>query len=243
MQRLVLCLSLLTLASCNVFAPLDAESSDQDFLEAAQKCLHDGDYACAISYYQRLSEGDRKNQNLCTTYLAKAGMDLPALLDVVTQQSSTMMGRLAAEFLPWNPTRTADAEAGKNACLAYAASGSSGNAGVLLRTLGLLVDCATRIAKTDVTRGSSDSDTDCATAGDNSGTVVKSDIEGTGGEVMCSADVAICRDNISSLDAGELGNAELTDIQGALDQIPSDLKNSGAAIGAVRTAIKSAIPN
>ncbi len=57
------------LISCNIYAPLSSNSTVEDHLEEAQKCLHEGNYTCAIENYEKLPEGDLRKQKLCTVNL------------------------------------------------------------------------------------------------------------------------------------------------------------------------------
>lgn len=238
------------LISCNIYAPLTSNSTVEDHLEEAQKCLHEGDYGCAIENYEKLPEGDLRKQKLCTVNLARAGFTLSSLINTITQSKDQVLGDLATGLGKWSEIKATSAQAAVTNCLDFKNAATSGDLGILLRTVSLFVDCANRISKTDQFVAVSDSDTDCNTTGNNSGTITKTDVSATsGGGIsasqpgMCAADVTACVNDIVAVPASELEGSGLGDIQGAYNQIPADLKNSGAATPVIRGAIYGVISN
>ena len=241
------------LVSCNIYRPFTKNSTPEDFLEEALKCLHNGDFACAISNYNQLPAGELKSQKLCTAFLSKAGFTLNALLNIVGQSSNNqMMGNLANSMIPWNSTKQGDAALAKTNCEAFATSTASStdkptrDLGTLFKTMSHFVECALFMAKTDQFVANSTADTTCTTPGNNSGTVTAGDIsDNADGSItsvgMCSADANACNDDISTLNTTELSNAGLGDIKGAFDQFGSTITtaNQGAQVsrGALRTLV------
>jgi hypothetical protein len=236
-------LTLPLFVSCNIYGPFQGATSNTDYQELGTKCLNQGDYNCAISNFSMLPDGDTRNENLCEVYIAKTGFTISVLVNVVTQQSSQMLGSLAQAFVPWNATQASDAVSGATFCNTFANSPTSGNSGILLKSIGLLVDCAVRIAKTDQFLGSDTNDSVCQTPGNNNGLIQQNDIISGNGPVMCSADAVQCAVDISQISASDLGNANLSNLQGAYNNIPTGLKNSSAGADSIRTAIQSAVPN
>jgi hypothetical protein len=233
---------LLLLPSCNIYSLVSKASSDQDRVEEGQKCLHKNDYPCAIENYQAISDPNLKYQKLCLVYLLKVGVTLNTLLSVVTQANSSMLGNLSQKMLPWNDTKGTDAATGKDYCLSLSQLPDSGATGVLLKTLGMMVDCAVRMAKTDQFVGADALDTVCTTPGDRNGRISVSDIESAGGQVMCSSDVTLCQSDLSQISGSSLSQNGLNDIKGGVDSIPAALTDNTAALAAVRAAIQSTVP-
>jgi hypothetical protein len=56
-----ICGALLALgaAGCNVFDPLDSPDGDAQLLSAARACLDQGDFACALEHYQKISDDQK----------------------------------------------------------------------------------------------------------------------------------------------------------------------------------------
>jgi hypothetical protein len=249
-------LAVLLLASCNIYAPFNSKSSEIDYVEEGTKCLNQGDFACAIANYQSLPDGDLKNQKLCTGYLAKAGLTLNVLLNIVTQQNQTMIGALAQALIPWSATRQSDAENAKSFCVTYQTANPTNSNAALFATMGYLVDCAVVMAKTDQYVGVDDNDAVCNTAGNNNGTLTSSDISGTGAaNFMCTQDTITCGYDIAEISTPafkqSLRDAGLSNIAGALDAVPSDLttkldtssaSNTTAAADTYRAALATTVP-
>ena len=235
------------LLSCNAYSPLNSTSSIEDRLEEAQKCLRDSDYGCAITHYNALPDGKLKSEKLCMVHLAKGGVTLTTLINTVNKNNSKVLGNFAQTLMPWSSTKSADLDTAKTQCTNFAADGTSGNQGILLRTLSLMAHCSIRMAKTDQFLGNAETDTTCTTAGNASGTVTTGDIGpvngiiGSGTNGMCAADVTSCVGDISALSASALTTAGLTDLKGALDSIPAALKDATSATAAIRIAIQSTI--
>lgn len=241
------CLALCILTSCNIWAPLAANSSDEDHLEEAQSCLHSGDYTCAISNYEALSNADLKKQKLCSAHLARAGFTISALINTVTKQSDKVLGDLAKQVAPWDAAKGASADSAFDYCAQYKALSSSGELGVLLRTLSAFLLCANRISKADLIQSVDDSSDACATAGAGNGVTAADVAASSDGTIsssspgMCKKDVEACRDAISTLSSGELSGSSLGDIGSALDSVPAEIKNSSAAAAVVRNALKGVV--
>ncbi|MCB0404811.1 MAG: hypothetical protein KDD51_08485, partial [Bdellovibrionales bacterium] len=217
----------------------------QGILEEALKCYRNGDIACAISYYNQLSDGSLKSRQLCTAYMYKAGMGLSQLVST-TQKSTGMFGSLANELVPWNSTKGADAASALTNCSNYATAESGGaneRESVLFKALSVFLDCAMKMAKSDLTNqngaaGSCDHTADGATSGN--GVITKEDIDSagndgdlTGNQGMCDADATSCTTNLSTVST-DLTNAGFTNF----NNIPT-----GLAAAANATASRLAIIN
>lgn len=250
------CIALLLVAGCNIYSPFDSKSSETDKLELGIKCLNDGDYACAISNYQSLPNGKLKDQKLCSSYLAKTGVTLDILINVVTQKTSNMLGNLAKKMVPWSETKQSDADNAKTYCEAYQLDSSAGKDAFLFVAIGNLTHCAVLMAKADKYVANNNSDLDCLTPGNNSGTLTSSDLTGTGtSNFMCAQDTISCGRDIAritdpSFNEG-LGGSGLNDLSGAINKVPTDLKTvqdtSTAAAVAIaadlyRAALASTLP-
>lgn len=244
-KALLFVVSLFLIASCNLYSPFNSTSTPNDFLEEALKCLHNGDFACAITNYEQLPDGDLKNQKLCTAYMAKAGLTLNTMLNVVTEQSTGMLGSLANAVIPWTAQKTTDAETARSYCNTFGASATSGENGVYLSSLGLMLDCAVRMAKTDQFVGASEADTSCSTvATKTGGRISQGDIEGSGTQVMCTADVTQCRNDFVAVQNNNaaIQQAGLSDLKGALDAVPAELKNAASTADQTRDALIQTLP-
>lgn len=237
--------------SCNVYAPLTKVSSAEDHMEEAQKCLHEGNFACAISHYEALPAGATRTQKLCTVNLARAGFTLSGLIKTITQSKDTVLGELANGLGKWDDVKAASAVSAVDYCKQYGDLGAeSGDLGVLLKTVSLFVDCANRISKSDQFVGTSESDDDCSTAGNNSGTITKKDISGTSdGSIsaskpgMCHVDVVACLNDVLAVPQSQLEGSGLGDIKGAYDNVPAALKDSTSAASVIRDQLKGIISN
>lgn len=238
------------LLSCNIYAPLTTNSSDEDRLEEAQKCLHDADLACAVRNYELLSDARQKNERLCMTYLSQAGFTLPALINIVNAGGSTMLGKLAGALIPFSQTKLDAAVSAKTSCQDYFANPISTDLSVLLKTMAYLNDCAIRIARADAFVAIDETDTTCSTtAGNGDGVSTKADVGSSGGALsagtpgMCKPDVDLCLADITAISSSQLTGSGFGDLKGAYDSLPSELKNSSAATAAVRNALRDTLPN
>jgi len=233
----------IALVSCNIYAPFDSKSDSNDYIEAAQKCLHDNDYACAVENYNSLPAGELKSQRLCVVYLAKAGFTINALIGTVKTNSATMLGTLAEALVPWDATKSADVNEATVNCAAYAAFPGSGQTGVLLKNVAYLVDCATQLAKTDVLLGSSAADTTCTTASTSGdGLIRQADINAGGvGATMCLTDAVRCTTDFAAMDTASLGSS-LNDVKAAITAT-NGAGGISSAVGAAasRTALSAAV--
>jgi len=235
----------LLMTSCNIYSPLTAVNSTDDILEEAQKCLHDGDYDCAIEQYNALSDSTLKSQKLCMANLAKGGVTLYALINVLPQGTSAMMGNLANQLLPHSDAKQSALDSAKTHCVAFGAA-STEQIAVLLKTVSLLSHCAIRMTKTDTLVANSDSDTVCTTAGNQDGVIDRSDISDTAdGNItavgMCATDVSACNEDIVALPDDELAAAGLSNIKASYDAMPAALKTSSAATIPTRGSLKSMV--
>lgn len=243
----------LGMVSCNLYAPFTANTSQEDHLEEAQKCLHEGNFSCAIDNYQLLTDTNLKNEKLCTVSMARAGFTLSSLINTVTQKNDSVLGNLARNISPWNLEKKSASDDAKAYCKSYkdgvvTGTESEKNLGVLLKTLSVLLHCANRISKADLYQGTSDADEECSASGNADGQIDTSDIStsndgtiGAGQKGMCTTDVIACRDDISGLTKEELEQAGLTDIASALDSIPADLKDDNAVTAVVRGALRTVV--
>lgn len=249
LRTLGLFLVLLGVTSCNIYSPFAQKSSTQDLVEEGQRCMHDGDYACAEEAYTAIPDAEVKNEKLCKMFLTKGGMTLSFLIDTVTNNSSKMLGELAQGLVPWTQAKSDALDSAKTACANYVSStttSASANQATLLQSVGLLVHCAIRVAKTDVYVATSNSDTACNTAGGGNGTISQSDIgDNADGTItsrgMCAADASMCTTDISSMSASSLSAAGLSAIADALNAIPAALRTSSSTAIASRGAIRDAV--
>lgn len=242
-----------SVVACNLYAPFTANTTQEDHLEEAQKCLHEGNFSCAVDNYQLLTDEKLKNEKLCTVSMARAGFTLTNLINTVTQKSDSVLGNLARNISPWTTEKKTAADDAKSYCKSYKDSVASGtdnekNLGTLLRALSVLLHCSNRISRADLYQGTSDADEECTTAGNADGEIDTSDIStsndgtiGAGQKGMCTTDVIACRDDVSSLTKDELEKAGLGDIASALDSIPADLKDDNAVTAVVRGALRNVV--
>jgi hypothetical protein len=194
--------------SCNIYSPLSTVSGDEDYREQALSCLQQGNYSCALSNYGKLSDPTEKAQDMCTVNLSEAGMSLAALVNIVTSKNtgSKLLGALAQQVVPWSAGNGAAAAQAVTLCSSIPAETSSGNLTTLLQVLSLVLDCSTRMAKTDQFVGLSDSDTNCTTPGNQNGLIEATDISaasdgvpsGSGSPAMCTSDVQACISDIAT---------------------------------------------
>lgn len=233
---------LFVISACNIYKPFASSTGEQAYLDKAQECLHGGDYDCAIENFLKLSDGEQKEKKLCTAYLGRAGVTLNVLLNVVTQNNSEMIGALANALVPYTAAKLADAESARTHCANYGALPGTGDTGVMLLALGYMTDCGTRVAKTDQIHGANDGDPVCTTSVTPDGEITKSDINTAGPTMMCSTDVTECSDDFAAIDAGAVGGAGLSELSGALGQVPGAI-TGGADVTAKRVGIAAAIPN
>lgn len=229
------------LVSCNIYAPFDSKSSDNDYVEAAQKCLHESDYGCAVENYSKIGNAELKSQHLCLVYLAKAGFTINSLVSTVKTNSATMLGTLGTALIPWNAQKTADAASAVTQCDTYAGFTSSGQTGVLLQDLARLVDCATQLAKADKVLQVNNADTNCTGTGNGDGRVSKADVNSGGGgnNAMCAADADRCTADFNGMNTSGL-SSDLADIKTAITTTDQGL-GSAANTAASRVALDAAV--
>jgi hypothetical protein len=82
-------LLLIGLSGCNLFGGIDSPSGDAQIASAARACLDQGDYACALSNYQKLSSADSDITNSESAY-------------AVFDQNGATFGAFAAGFGNFN---------------------------------------------------------------------------------------------------------------------------------------------
>lgn len=244
----VVAVPICVLAGCNLYAPFNTDSTPTDYLEEATKCLDEGNFACAIQDYNQLPDGSLKDQKLCTGYLAKAGLTINVLLNIITQQQQTMMGSLANAILPWSATQGSDSNNAKENCIAFATESPTDPNAPLLQAMGYIMDCAVLMAKTDQFVGSSDTDSSCTTPGLNQGKIVQADIINTDGNVMCSADAVTCGNDLYAVAQpafqAALNDAGLGNIGSALNALPGGFAQLNNATGdAARALLVETLPN
>lgn len=234
--------------SCNIYEPLAKRGTPEEYVEAAQACLHKGDYLCAIDNYNALPAGKLKSEKLCTVYLAKGGVTLKSLISVIPTGNATMLGALANTLIPWDATKASDLASAKTNCTELAADTTSGDTGALLKAVSNFADCAIRIAKTATYQSVAEGDT-CDTPNASAPTAIRTvDIGPANGAIsasspgMCGTDVVACVGDISGVSNSSLTNAGLTDISTAFNAIPTELKNNSVATSAARQAILTVIP-
>jgi hypothetical protein len=237
------------LTCCNVYAPLSTVNTDEDYREQAESCLQQSDYSCAISNYNKLSDPTEKGQDLCTVDMSQAGMSLSALVNVVTNQSTgtQLLGALAQQLIPWGTTKAAAATSAVTQCNGIPNNSNSASLNNFLQVLSLILDCSTRMAKTDQYVAVSDSDTTCDTPGNNNGLIEAVDIsvDPSGGPLsssspgMCTTDVTACVNDISeaAVLTNALQDAGLGDLAGNLVPVAAalDSLNGDAAREALRS--------
>jgi hypothetical protein len=229
--------ALVGLASCNLYSGLSSVGTDQGRVEEALKCLHDGDYECAIAQYTALENTDERNRRLCQVQLARAGLTLPVLINQLgsgTEESSSL-GDLAQAILPWTQEKQTAVEAAAVPCDAYFAAAPTSELAQVLSTLSGAMDCAVRLAKTDTLVASSDTDTVCTTPGNKSGTITADDVsDNADGSItavgMCTTDATACKTRIAATSGAGGGDENLDSLVGQLTGL------TGASTG---TAIRS----
>lgn len=213
------------LASCNLYSKFGSTGGDDGKIEEALKCLHDGDYACAIEQYNAIVDTTEKAKRLCQVQLARAGLTLNVLITQLGS-SSTSLGELAEAIMPWTQEKQTAIEAAATPCddfnTAAAASGVSETAkyGELLRSMSGVMNCAVRVAKTDQFVASSDADTTCTTAGNGDGQITPEDIsDNTNGTItakgMCTADAKSCAERLNAVGT-DSSDGELDGVLGQL---------------------------
>lgn len=219
-MRVFFFISIPFIISCNIYAPLTSKGEPEDFIEEALKCSHDGNIGCSIENYSQLPSGNDRSQRLCSAYLAKAGLTLRSFINILKKANVSMLGELSQTLVPWSQEKE-DA--------ALLARDSSCNAvlsdtGVLLKGTSLIIHCAMLIAKSEA-------------SGNNNGIVSKVDIDS-----MPDANAIACNSDITGTNSTQLGNAGLTAIASAYDQIPASLRSPSSDAALLRTAIKTTLP-
>lgn len=193
--------------SCNVYKSFAAPSSVVEYIEEAQRCLADGNYDCAITNYNLLPTGTQKTEKLCIVNIARAGLGISTLIDIVTNGASSteMLGNLAEQLLPYSTVKEAAAEAAITNCILLGTDDTA----TLLKTLAYTVDCSVRISKTDTlvaTVDAGNATCNSTTPGNASGTITAADITKNGSGTLSGAQPGMCQKDV---------NACVTDINNA----------------------------
>jgi len=242
------------ISGCNVFAPFQPDSSDQDHLEEALACLsNNANYNCALTEYNKLSSQALKDQNLCMVNISLAGMTLNNLVNVVVQNSgsSTMIGSLANAVLPWSSAEVTAAAAAAGTppntngeCQNFQADAGSGQLGLLLSALSYMVDCTARFART-ATQVDDGTGTYPIRTPTNYGTVTQNSIcsnpptctlsAGTPG--LADTDALACSNDIQAV--GNLDVGGLSQIQSAIATLNGLGLTTGQTADAVREALRT----
>lgn len=105
--------------SCNLWRPFTSAHSDEDYIEEAQRCLHNNDFACAAENYGKLSDAELRLEKLCSVNLAGAGFTISNLVNTISTDSDHVLGNLAEATLPWSDAKKAFADAAKDNCGQY----------------------------------------------------------------------------------------------------------------------------
>jgi hypothetical protein len=247
---LVLALACPLLLSCNVYKNFASPGNSVEYIEEAQRCLADGNYDCAIANYSKVTDANTKNEKLCIVNIARAGLGMSALIDVITNSGSgsRVLRNLAEKVMPYSTTKEEAAAASITACALMASSDTA----TLLKSLSYLVDCGVRVAKTDTLITSVDNGgTTCnsTASGDASGTITATDIGGdpaTGvlsvtHPGMCTYDAQQCKSDL--LNAQALNGGLSTS---GFDSIASNITALSSLYGAAtdslaRLAIRTSV--
>ncbi len=222
------------LISCNIYKPFDSKSSAEDFIEAAQKCLHEGNYACAIENYSQLPDLTQRAEKLCIVSVARAGFTLPALVGAFEKKSAKVIGDLANIFIPWSADRDTASDDAKTFCNQFATLAKN-DLGVLLTSISAIVHCTIRMAKADVCACTDDTQTTCVPR-DSDGKVTAGDLSDNTGKIsvsnpgMCSADANACAEDFLAIDTDSLKNAKLDELKAVYEALPPETKQKGAPI-------------
>ncbi len=233
--------------SCNLYSSFVSPKTDAEYLEEAQQCLNNDDYACAIANYEKISDTLLRNRKLCLVHMTRAGLKVSALINIITESNSSALGNLAKQLIPWSQDKGDIANLAKTQCDTFKNTADSGNEGVLFRSLSRFLDCATRIARVEKQVAASESDNSCNTAGNDNGSLEASDVADSDGNIsasnpgMCPSDVGICRTDILEIDPDSLSSAGLSEVKGAYDNLPDALKDSNAATSEVRKSLRETL--
>ena len=237
------------LVSCNLYSPFRQKSSTADLVEEGRMCLHDGNYSCAIEAYNAIPDAETKQEKLCMAYMAQGGLQLTALINIVTKDTSKPLSDVAQSLIPWSSDKSTALDNAKTACTAFGTLASSTvnvNKAALLQFLSLLTHCSVRLAKTDQMVATSNADTSCTTPGNSDGILTQADIgDNSNGSItstgMCATDVSSCNEDVASMSAAGLATAGLAALGTALQNIDPSLRTSGAATNSGRSALRGSI--
>ncbi len=267
MKKFIYLLAVVMLSGCNVFEPFDTKSTTNDLMELATQCLDNGDFGCAINYYNQLPAGLQRDQNLCVVYLAKAGMTIDTLINIINAGSNSnsqmVLGQVAQAMMPWSSTQSSDIQSAVTSCNNFSTDTSADTTAALLVAISYFTDCAVRIARTDQFVGGTptadggnasnndDHDTVCMTPGLQAGKVTA---EGVGYDGlsplqtgMCQTDVVQCQSDIQNVLTNSdlknaLNNNGLSYIVTAFENVPPSVQNTGIALDTARYGISQTVP-
>ncbi len=245
--------ALLSLSACNVFHSFASPGNDEAYIEEARACLHSQNYACAVENYSKVTNEALKNEKLCIVSIARSGINLTALVSIITGQNvgAELPGQLAEAMLPFTEEKLAAASESPTYCNALpTATAEEAQTAGLLQSLAYLSQCAIRLARTDtlVSVSANASQTDCnsTTAGNGDGRITDSDISfdgtgvlGPGVPGICDADIFICQQAIANAGslAGSSGSADLIE---NINALPAAFQ--GPIISAARAEMLAMIP-
>jgi len=87
----VVCVSLTTSCSFNVFDPIDSPSGDAQLQSAARACLDEGDYECAARLYGEMSDGysDVANSEEAFLLLDQNGLGMTGIMEAIGEDDSS----------------------------------------------------------------------------------------------------------------------------------------------------------
>ncbi|MBY0372229.1 hypothetical protein K2X33_16225, partial [bacterium] len=253
-QLLAVTLGVLPLVlSCNLYQPLSsAGDSVDEILEEARSYLHAGDYAGAITQYERLPTGELRTEKLCVVNLARGGLDLSVMMETLTNNTSdasfTMLGQLANDLVPFTDEKLTAAETARTQCAAFTVTTRTTK---LLKILSLFVDCGMRMARTDKwvsDTGGVTASCNSTTPGNNSGAITDADIGGNGGGTlsagfpgMCDYDALQCASDLDTAANTNILSDGLDVLNDNLGLIPSDFLGGSPVADAVRNAMKDTL--
>ena len=252
--QLVLAISAPLLAGCNLYAPLDAASTDGDRIEIAQKCLTDGDYDCAVAEYNKLADAALKREKLCLVYIGQAGFGLSQLIKISssTSDKQKVLGIIANAMLPYTATKKTAADNAIEKCQDFRNNTTTGTperkVAVLLNTLVKFTRCGVLLTRTTKEMGTDDDALTgtCTTASTSPTAVSTASVSAAGnGSVsvtqpgMCAADAVKCATDMAAIsaDSAELTAAGLGNVSNSFGSLPAGVTNTAGGATIVRAGL------
>lgn len=244
--------SALLLAGCNLYAPLDATSTDADRVEIAQKCLSDGDYDCAVAEYKKLNDAALKREKLCLVYIGQAGFGLSQLIKISNSSGNKqkVLGLVANAMLPYTGVKKTAADNAITACQDFRDNTTAGTperkTAVLANTLGKFAHCGILLARTTVELGVDDDVNGTCTTASTYKTVSTTSVSAAGnGSVsagnpgMCAADAVACGKDLKAVgdDSTELSAAGLGNVSNTFNSLPAGAYDISGAATVVRAGL------